>query len=165
MPRKILEHEYGITPPSIELQKKIGGPLTPLGNSQAEQVQKALEQLSESMTDWIRADLDKLNDARHAFIANDQSKDCIDNLHRAAHDLKGLGQTYGFPTVSIIADTLCKAIAQAQASEAGTVPRDLVNAHVDALRAVVNLNLRDTDSKPAQELLGGLLSLVEKKIA
>ena len=147
MSQKMPDRAYEITSPSLDLQRKIGGPLKPLESAQIDRVSKALEELAEGMKDWIRVDLDRLYAARQAFQENSQSKECIDDLHRAAHDLKGLGQTYGFPTVSVIADTLCKAIIQAL--ENGTLPHELVNAHVDALRAVVNLNSRDATSKPA----------------
>ncbi len=157
------ERALGIIPPRLDLQRRIGGPLKPLEEQQIGAVAAALENLATGMGDWIRTDLDRLTAARNAFLENTQSKECIDTLHRAAHDLKGLGQTYGFPLVSLIADTLCKAIQQT--IKKGALPEDIVNAHVDALRAVVNLNLRDTDSGPARELLGGLHSLVEKKVS
>ncbi len=114
------------------------------------------------MGDWIKTDVERLSAARNAFLGNSRSSECIETLHRAAHDLKGLGQTYGFPVVSLIADTLCKAIPRA--AESGTIPEDIVNAHVDALRAVVNLNLREADSGPVTELLRGLDRPVKKQI-
>ena len=163
MSKEMPGRAYGITPPSHDLQRKIGGPLKPLEDGQIDRVSKALEELAEGMKDWIRIDLDRLYHARQAFLDNSQSKQCIGDLHRAAHDLKGLGQTYGFPTVSVIADTLCKAISRAL--ENGALPQELVNAHVDSLRAVVNLDLRDANSKPARELLGGLQALLDKKIS
>ncbi len=152
---------FGIIPPSLDLQRRVGGPLKPLEEKQIDAVAAALKDLSSGMGDWIRADLERLTATRNAFLNNKQSPERIENLHRAAHDLKGLGQTYGFPIVSVIADTLCKAITRAV--ENGALPEDVVNAHVDALRAVVNLNLRDMDSSPAIELLRGLSRLVEKK--
>lgn len=162
MTEKLSETDYGIIPPSRELQHRIGGPLKPLDDAQIESVAAALEELAEDMGDWIKTDLSRLFAARNAFLDNSGSRECIETLHRAAHDLKGLGQTYGFPIVSVIADTLCKAILRA--AEAGTLPEDVVNAHVDALRAVVDLDLRETDSGPATELLRGLNRLVEKRI-
>lgn len=51
-----------------------------------------------------------------------------------------------------------------RAAESGTIPEDIVNAHVDALRAVVNLNLREADCGPVTELLRGLDRPVKKQI-
>ncbi|MDO9460378.1 MAG: Hpt domain-containing protein [Alphaproteobacteria bacterium] len=163
MATKLEDRPYGVVPPNFNLQRRMGGPLKPLDEKQIDNVAAALEDLASEMGDWIKTDLNRLTAARNAFLDNKQSLECIDNLHRAAHDLKGLGQTYGFPIVSAIADTLCKSIQQTL--EKGSVPEDLVNAHVDALRAVVNLNLRDADSGPGVELLRGLGRLVEKKTA
>jgi len=97
-------------------------------------------------------------------LLDDRAAETLQNLHRAAHDLKGLGVTYGFPIVSVIADILCQAVLRAEDTGMAPPP-ELVNAHVDALRAVVNLNLRDPDSGPATELVHGLRSAVQKKLA
>lgn len=163
MTKETKERAYGIIPPNQNLQRRIGGPLKPLEDKLIESVTIALQELTEDMADWLKTDVERLLAARNAFLDNSRSSECIETLHRAAHDLKGLGQTYGFPVVSQIADTLCKAILHA--TESGTIPEDIVNAHVDALRAVVNLNLREADSGPVTALLRGLDKIVKKQIA
>lgn len=160
---KKIDHPLGTMAPRLDLQEKVGGPLKPLQEADIAIVQSAMEQLASGMGSWLRTDLERLVTARNAFLEDNLSEERIVTLHRAAHDLKGLGATYGYPIVSMIADTLCKAIQQT--GEKGAIPEDIVNAHVDALRAVVNLNLRDSDSGPAAELLRGLQQLVEKKTA
>lgn len=157
------ERAFGVIPPQRDLQRRIGGQLKPMEEEQVTTLQKAMQTLAEGMSGWINTDLDRLHMARNALLNNPESPELIINLHRAAHDLKGLGVTYGFPIVSTIADTLCKAISLTM--ERGALPVDLVNAHVDALRAVVNLNVRDPDSGPAIELVRGLNDLVAKKTA
>ena len=156
-------HVDGILPPSQDLKRRIGGALKPLTDLQIEQVQATLESFATGMGDWLRSDLKRLDAARAAFLDDRQSRDRIRNLHRASHDLKGLGHTYGYPIVSVIADTLCKSIDAL--AEKGDIPGDLINAHVDALLAVVNLNIRKTGSSPAAELLSGLARLTEMKIS
>lgn len=155
--------KYGILPPDPGLRHRIGGPLKPLNAQQVEEISAAMQTLASGMGDWLKHDLERLSAARNAFLADRKSLDRVRDLHRAAHDLKGLGVTYGYPIVSAIADTLCNSINAML--ERDDLPEDLVNAHVDALRAVVNLELRDADSGPAAELLRGLISLAEKKTA
>ncbi|MEQ1890868.1 MAG: hypothetical protein ABL951_17090 [Alphaproteobacteria bacterium] len=154
-------HTHGILPPSQDLRRRIGGALKPLTDNQIEQVQAKLEGLANGMGDWLRSDLDRLDAARDAFLGDRQSQDLIRNLHRASHDLKGLGHTYGFPIVSVIADTQCKSINVLV--DKGDLPADLINAHVDALLAAVRLNIRKTDSFSAAELPSGLTRLTEMK--
>ena len=158
---ELKERPFGLIQPSQDLQRRIGGPLRPLDERQIHEVETALEELASGMADWIKTDIDRLVAARNAFMEDSQSPACIRNLHLTAHDLKGLGRTYGFPVVSVIADILCKVIDQSE--EKNCLPEDLVNAHVDAMRAVVNLNLRDPDGGPAQELLQGLRQIANLK--
>ena len=155
---------YGVFAPDTRLRDRLG-PLPPLDEGQVAQIESVMAQLAGEMDGWIHQDIDRLLAARDAFLLNDQAAETLRNLHRAAHDLKGLGVTYGFPIVSVIADTLCQTVLRA--GETGIAPPpELVNAHVDALRAVVNLNLRDTaSSSPATELVHGLRAAVQKKRA
>jgi chemotaxis protein histidine kinase CheA len=158
---KEVEHE--IIPPRQELRNRLGGPLKPLDEQQIENVQSALQELASGMGEWLKRDLEQLVRARNAYLDDSQSADRIKDLHRASHDLKGLGRTYGFPSVSAVADTLCTSIERLV--ERGELSEDLVNAYVDAMRAIVNLDLRDPNSAPVAELLSGLVQLAGKKLA
>ncbi len=157
------ENKLEIIPPKLDLRNRLGGPLKPLNEDQVETVESALQELAAEMGEWLKRDLEQLSRTRNAFLDDRHCKIKIADLHRASHDLKGLGHTYGFPSVSVVADTLCKAIEHS--IDKGELHEDLVNAHVDALRAIVNLDLRDPSSGPVAELLGGLIQLAEKKIA
>lgn len=160
---RMSENKYEIIPPKLELRNRLGGPIKPLNQDQVVTIEGALQELAAGMGEWLKRDLEQLTRARNAFLDDRSSKVKIADLHRASHDLKGLGQTYGFPSVSVVADILCKMIERCAGRD--ELPEDLVNAHVDALRAIVNLDLRDPGSGPVAELLSGLIRLAEKKIA
>jgi hypothetical protein len=56
-------------------------------------------------------------------------------LHRRAHDLKGLAPTYGYPLVGRICASLCKLTGEEYPNI--KVPDSLLKAHVDATKAAV----------------------------
>lgn len=154
---------YGVIPPDAALQNKFGT-LAPMDVAVIAGAEGAVQQLAGEMEGWLRHDLERLLHARNVFLQDAMCSESSANLHRAAHDLKGLGASYGFPVVSVIADALCKALRKSH--DNGTPPQpELVNAHVDALRAVVNLDIRDHSTGQAAQLVRALHSLAEKKTA
>lgn len=162
-PKADISGPYGLIPPSMALQQKVG-PEQLLDNAVLTQLEGALDHLETEMSGWLKHDLHRLILARDNFLTDNSAEEFVSALYRAAHDLKGLGATYGFPVVSVIADTLCKLLRSA--GDAGTPPQhDLVNAHVDALRAVVNLDIRDHSNSPAAELVRSLHTITQKKPA
>ncbi len=163
MPEAPVEGPYGVIAPDTGLRQRVGQ-LKPLEDAEIAEIEMTLEQLTPQMDDWLKRDIDRLIMARNAFVLDVDRTETTTNLHRAAHDLKGLGVTYGFPIISVIADTLCSAMQKA--NDTGQTPHpDLVNAHVDAMRAVVNLNLRNLDESVASELVHGLTAITKKKLA
>ena len=85
----------------------------------------------------------------------------IDALLCAAHDLKGLGATYGFPLVTAIAASLCRLTETDDGKAVVTRDPTLARAHVDALRAIV----RDSIRAPNHPLGSALHQTLEAEVA
>lgn len=122
-----------ITPPNT-LKAKIGGSMPALDQRAIARAEAALEKMSGHFAEWINEELGHLLNAWAAYEAAPGGK-TKDELHRRAHDLKGLAPTYGYPLVGRICATLCKLTGD----EHGTLnpPDRLLKAHVDAIKAAV----------------------------
>ena len=75
-------------------------------------------------------------------------------LYFRAHDLKGLGATYQYPLVTRLAASLCKMMDDP--TKRGTAPRTLIDAHIDAIKAVVRDQIQ-TDEHPTGRILAETL--------
>lgn len=124
-----------ITPPNA-LKTKIGGPMPALDQQAIARAEAALEKLSDQFSDWVNEELTKMLAAWAAFEANPHSPKTKDDLHRAAHDLKGLAPTYGYPLVGRMCATLCKLTGDEHGDI--TAPVSLLKAHVDGVKAAIN---------------------------
>lgn len=113
---------------------------------------KTLEAMSGSFEKWLEADIAKLQTARLAVEDQQWSNDALDALWRAAHDLKGMGGTYGYPIVTQLAASLCRLTETDAGKAAAREQSDLVNAHVDALRAAVRDRIA-SDEHPVGRVL------------
>ena len=112
-----------------------------------------LQEMSADFPKWLEDDMARIQELRHAADANGWSDQAQDALHNAAHDLKGLGATYGFPIVTSIAASLCRLIETLDGKMAARRAPALAHAHVDALRAVVRSGVRNADHPVGLALL------------
>lgn len=122
-----------ITPPN-SLKTKIGGAMPALDARAIAKAEAALEQMSGQFADWITEELGRLLGAWAVYEKNPSEATKLE-LHRRAHDLKGLSPTYGYPLVGRICDTLGKLTGDEHGIECP--PDRLLKAHVDAIKAAV----------------------------
>jgi chemotaxis protein histidine kinase CheA len=122
---------------------------------------KTLEAMSGSFDKWLDADLAKLQAARLGAVAAGWDDAALDALWRAAHDLKGMGGTYGYPLVTQLAASLCRLTETEAGKNASRANLALVCAHVDALRAAV----RDRITSDTHPLGRALVQTLEAQVA
>lgn len=141
-----------ITPPNV-LKTKIGGALPALDQKAIARAEAALAKLSDQFADWINEELAKLTEAWTKYDAA-QTPATKNELHRRAHDLKGLAPTYGYPLVGRVCATLCKLTGD----EYGEInaPIVLLRAHVDGVKVMVHTKMMGAEHPIAQKLVAEL---------
>lgn len=100
----------------------------------------ALQALSTQFDAWMEAELQRIEAAHTSFVAA-PGPERLAELHTCAHDLKGLAATYGHPLAGRAAASLCRLVEPPRESP----PPELVAAHVEALRTLVDLRTEDED--------------------
>jgi HPt (histidine-containing phosphotransfer) domain-containing protein len=150
-----------ITPPNV-LKTKIGGALPALDQKAIARAEAALQKLSDQFGDWINEELAKLLEAwaKYEIAQNPQTKN---ELHRRAHDLKGLAPTYGYPLVGRVCATLCKLTGD----EHGDIsaPVFLLKAHVDTVKVMVMSKIQGADHAVGMTLTRELEEQTKQVIA
>ncbi|NJO54849.1 MAG: Hpt domain-containing protein [Bacteroidales bacterium] len=124
-----------------------------------ERAEAALSELSSEFDGWMASECDRLEAARRALSAGGLSKGSTQVLFRAAHDIKGQAATFGFPLAAQIADSLCRLVFHTP--KPASLPTDLIDRHVAAIRAVVRENVRGDDDPTACEVLDRLRTMTE----
>src|SRR5262245_9875683 len=138
-----------ITPPNV-LKTKIGGALPALDQKAIARAEAALEKLSDQFGDWVNEELSKLLEAWAAYEKS-QNTATKNELHRRAHDLKGLAPTYGYPLVGRICATLCKLTGDEHGEI--TAPIKLLKAHVDGVKVMVHTKMTGANHPTAMALV------------
>jgi hypothetical protein len=141
-------------PVSNTLKLKIGSRFGGIDPAALAKAEAALKGLSDNFDQWMQDELGKLDAARARIAAEGYTAETAENLYFRAHDLKGLGATYGYPVVTSIAGSLCRLIDDPATRM--KAPLFLLDAHIDGIKAAVRGDIRDTDHPVAKSLLDEL---------
>jgi chemotaxis protein histidine kinase CheA len=139
-------------PPNM-LKAKVGSAIGGIDMAAIKRAEAAMTVLKEEFTDWLAEDVAKLVAVREVYAKapNAQTRDA---LFRAAHDLKGQADTFGFPMIGRVASSLTKLIDITAAG--ADVPLGLIDAHVAAVRVIFRDKIQTMDNKVAQVLANEL---------
>jgi hypothetical protein len=138
-------------PASNSLKLKAGSRFGGIDPAALAKAEAALKGLAQNFDQWMKDELVKLDAARERIRAEGYTAETAENLYFRVHDLKGLGSTYGFPVVTSIAGSLCRLIDDPTTRL--RAPVFLLDAHIDAIKAAVRGDIRESDHPVAQVLL------------
>ncbi|MES2833705.1 MAG: Hpt domain-containing protein [Pseudomonadota bacterium] len=147
-----------IRPPNM-LRMKVGGGFGGIDAKAIAKAEEALAAMSSQFGQWLEDEIVKLDKAQADIRADGYTTATAEGLYFRAHDLKGLGATYQFPIVTRIAASLCKMMDDPD--KRMRAPMVLVDAHIDAIRAVVRGNIQ-TDEHPTGK---ALVETLEARVA
>lgn len=133
---------------------KVGGGFGGIDASAIARAEAALQAMSAQFGQWLDDELVKLDAAQSAIRTKGLTPETGEYLYCRAHDLKGLGTTYQYPLVTRLAGSLCRLLDDADKRMAA--PMTLVDAHVDAIKAVVRDKIQ-TDEHPTGRVLAETL--------
>ena len=117
---------------------------------------EALEAMGDELQVWLHADIERLQSARVRADAAKWTALSQEDVHAIAHDLKGLGATYGSLLATQIAGSLCRLIETDAGKALAQRDPSLACAHIDALRASVRDGINSTDSRIGRAVLRAL---------
>ena len=123
--------------------------------------EETLKALGGSMQQWLETDVMRLQDLRIAAEQGAWSCTAQETLLSATHDLKGMGETYGFPLISQLAASLCRLLETDDGKAVVQRAPALACAHVDAIRAAI----RDGVRSETHPLGGAALAVLEEQVA
>lgn len=126
-----------------------------------EKAQMALDKLAEDYPDWVSKHLEQLVMlAARAVDTPEKRRDLFKEINRMAHDMKGQGGTFGYPLVTMFADSLHKFTGE----QSGTTDNhvEIIKAHIDAMRAVIKGRIRGSGGEIGKQLVDNLQKAIKK---
>jgi hypothetical protein len=142
-----------IRPPNT-LRMKVGGGFGGIDANAIAKAEQALQAMSSQFGQWLQDEIVKLDKAQTDIRDLGYNTETAEALYFRAHDLKGLGTTYQYPLVTRLAGSLCKLLDDPAKRTAA--PLVLLDAHIDAIKAVVRDEIQ-TDDHPVGKILAETL--------
>lgn len=128
--------DYEVIVPPNKLKKAVAKALPGLpAEDPVARAEAALAGLSHEFAAWMDAECERLDRARRSVVRRGFTGLTRDELFRAAHDIKGEAETFGFPRAGHVADSLCRLIEHTP--DPARIPMALIEQHVDAVRAII----------------------------
>jgi HPt (histidine-containing phosphotransfer) domain-containing protein len=151
------DHEVIVPPNRL---KKAVAVAKPAGFDPVARAEEALGKIADEFAEWMDQECTKLDEARQRVKMEGFAEETRDVLFRCAHDIKGEAATFGFPLVASPADSLCRLIEHTP--DMAQIPLELVDQHVDAIRAVVRENARTDIEQVAWNLTRRLRDVTDE---
>lgn len=142
-----------ILPPN-PLRAKVGGGFGGIDANAIAKAEEALRAMSAQFGQWLQDEIVKLDQAQADIRAKGYTAETAEALYFRAHDLKGLGSTYQYPLVTRLAGSLCRLMDDGE--KRMHAPQAILDAHIDAIRAVVRDQIQ-TDEHPTGRALAETL--------
>ncbi|GGE47709.1 hypothetical protein GCM10007276_26190 [Agaricicola taiwanensis] len=122
-----------------------------LDEAALERAEQALQALEGNFGAWMQHEVDALVTEREALRLPVASARAFDPFYRASHDLRGQAATFGYPVAGEIADNLCNYMDAVSLPDG--ISMEFVDAHINAIVAVLREDVRDSSNPIARALL------------
>jgi hypothetical protein len=156
------DHEV-ISPPH-----KLRRTLSNVTGSQAdddpvERAEQALALLSDEFASWMEEEGERLDLARNTVKTTGFTLETREALFFAAHDIRGDAETLGYPGLTMPAESLCRLIEHTR--DMKRIPIELVDQHVDAVRAIIREGSRPEAVQTVADLTRRLRDVTDEFLA
>jgi HPt (histidine-containing phosphotransfer) domain-containing protein len=153
--------DHEVITPENKLREAVSvRPLFPGEEDPLVRAEKALSELSPVFSSWMDSECERLDRARRSVGKNGFTKVNKEALFHAVHDIKGEAATFGYPAVASAADSLCRLIDHSP--DVTRIPFELVDQHVDAVRAIYREYARSDAKELAARLTKRLREVTDE---
>jgi len=158
------DNDVQIIPPDYAIKKILGDNVDIKSILSGENIAEAQEVINDHKNDfreWVVKDIESLNDCYNRAISNiaDPSAD-MEEMAKLASTIKAHGGTFGYNLATLVAkslDKFCNKVPNPTVEQ-----MTVIRKHIDTLSVIFAKNIEGDGGEIGKELLGGLLTLVEK---
>lgn len=124
---------------------------------------KGVDKLKDTYLHWTQTQLSKLHEHLHLLERKDLNKpdSLINEIFDLAHNIKGLGGSFGYYLMTDIASSLCEYVRYME--KVSDVHADVISAHATAMDVVISEEIEGTGGDEGNEIIVRLQKMIEGK--
>ncbi|MFZ5610223.1 MAG: Hpt domain-containing protein [Pseudomonadota bacterium] len=119
-------------------------------------------ELRDNYLRWTKGSLAEMRAHMTALRDHPGDKALIDAIYGIAHNIKGMGASFGFPLMTETGMSLCRYL---RALDGRAVNLEVVDAHVRSFEVVMNNQIEGHGGATGRELVDRLANLVDRSLA
>jgi two-component system, chemotaxis family, chemotaxis protein CheY len=141
---------------------------TDLSDTSLDEMEKAGEAaIAQESDNYSKVRLDDIAEIFNLVRAIKQPdapmKQILDGIYGKAMDVKGMGNTFGFPLLTKVGELLCGFVRGADPESFKVLAKlQVVETHAIIMKMIVDSNMHDEKDELAVEMIGELLVMVDK---
>jgi hypothetical protein len=116
--------------------------------------------MTDSYLEWVVEDLKKLNRPFQLWNRRVVIKKEMNGVLQVSHDIKGQGGSFDYDLMTSIGNEFCRFIEKADKVGVGEIAANKL--HIDALKLVIDQDLKGTGGKEGEKMLSGLQQICGK---
>ncbi len=156
---KLDTKSYGMIIPPNHLKKKVKITIVENGEEREaiDNAESAMDAMADEFKQWLGDEVMRFDKCRNDMCAEPNKKN-LEALYVVGHDVKGQAETMGFPLITLVSASFCKLIEVWETPE--TFPLDQLNNHVDAIKVMLNNDIKDKNHPLGKKLTDSLINVV-----
>jgi len=151
-----------IIQPEFELAAKLG-PGKGIDPAVLQRAEQAIAAMAGEYVAWATRDVGRLQAAVASARGNPADPAALTPVREIAHEVRGQGGTFGYPLVTRLASSLYRLLVERPVLPLAAYAT--LDAHVDALRAVIAQGVKGDGGAVGQQLAGELEAMVARLVA
>ena len=148
--------------PEHDLAVKLG-PGKGIDPAVLRRAEQAVAAMSDEYVEWASRDIGRLQAAVAGARTNPTDPEALTPAREIAHEVRGQGGSFGYPLVTRMATSLYRLLYERPVLPLAAYAT--LDAHVDALRAVIAQGVKGDGGAVGQQLAGELEAMVARLMA
>lgn len=120
------------------------------------------KELQDNYLQWTESALADMR-THHAKLCRDpESAAIIQDIFSIAHNIKGMGASFGFPLMTETGVSFCRYI---RSLDGQVIDPDVIDAHIRSLEVILSNRIQGDGGDIGKELIDSLTTMVDRSLA
>ena len=118
--------------------------------------------LQDNYLKWTQNSLEEMRTHQANLTRDPSNKDLVDAIYAIAHNIKGMGSSFGFSLMTDTGTSFCRYIRKL---DGRTINLDVVDAHIRSFEVVLVNRIQGDGGDMGRDLIDHLTQMVDQNLA